>query len=70
MLMKTQFDSDRDVTRQLVSGKTLTTVAVEQSAANASRWIESTSHARRLRRQRRMERAEHRSNSGWSVRTW
>lgn len=70
MLMKTQFDSDRDVTRQLVSGETLTTVAVEQSAANASRWIESTSHARRLRRQRRMERAEHRSSSGWSVRTW
>lgn len=70
MLMKTQFDSDRDVTRQLVSGETLTTVAVEQSAANASRWIESTSHARRLRRQRRMERAEHRNSSGWSVRTW
>jgi hypothetical protein len=54
----------------LVSGETLTTVAMEQSAANASRWIESTSHARRLRRQRRMERAEHRGNSGWSVRTW
>jgi hypothetical protein len=70
MLIKTQFDTDRDVTRQLASGETLTTVAVEQSAANAGRWIESTSHARRLRRQRRMERAERRSISGWSVRTW
>jgi hypothetical protein len=70
MLMKTQFNTDRDVTRQLVPGETLTTVPVEQSAANASRWIESTSHARRLRRQRRMERAEHRSINGWSVRAW
>jgi hypothetical protein len=70
MLMKTQFDTDRDVTRQLVPGETLTTVPVEQSAANAGRWIESTSHARRMRRQRRTARAERRSTNGWSVRVW
>ena len=70
MLMKTLLYTDRDVTRQLVPADTLTTLPVNHSAANASRWIESTSHARRMRRQRRLERAESRGIGGWSVRTW
>jgi hypothetical protein len=70
MLMKSLFDTYRDVTRQLMSGETVTTVPVNHGAANASRWIESTSHSRRLRRQRRLERAERRTFGGWSLRTW
>lgn len=70
MLMKTLFDTDRDVTRQLVPADTMTTLPVNHNAANASRWIESTSQARRMRRQRRLERAESRGIGGWAVRTW
>jgi hypothetical protein len=70
MLMKTLLDTYRDVTRQLVRSEPVTTVPVTHSAANASRWIESTSQARRMRRQRRLERAESRIIGGWSVRTW
>jgi hypothetical protein len=70
MLMKALFDTYRDVTRQLMPGEAVTTVPVERSAANASRWIESASHTRRMRRQRRLERAQRHTIDGWSVRTW
>jgi hypothetical protein len=70
MFMKKLLDSYRDVTRQLVPADSMTTLPVEHSAANASRWIESTSLARRARRQRRLDRAQYRPSSGWSVRTW
>ena len=69
MLIKTQLDNNRDVTRQLVPGETVTTVPVERTAANASRWTDSTSQSRRLRRQRRMARALYRMIGAWSVRT-
>lgn len=70
MLMKKLFDTYRDVTRQLVRSEPVTTVPMTHNAANASRWIESTSLARRMRRQRRLDRAQYRPISGWSVRTW
>jgi hypothetical protein len=68
--MKKLLDSYRDVTRQLVPADSMTTLSVAHEAANAGRWIESTSLARRMRRQRRLERAQYRPISGWSVRTW
>lgn len=43
---------------------------LQQDAANASRWAVRGAFARRMRRQRRMERAARRPNSGWSVRAW
>ena len=70
MLMKTLIDTYRDVTRQTLPGQGVTTVPVNRSAANASRWINEETKGRRLRRQRRMERAEGHRISGWSVRTW
>jgi len=74
MLMKTLLDTYRDVTRQLVPGEQVTTVPVEHPAANASRWtgrrINPEAQGRRLRRQRRMERAGYRPINGWTVRTW
>jgi hypothetical protein len=68
--MKKLSGSDRDGTRRLLPGDGVTTVPVAHDAANAGRWIESTSLARRMRRQRRLDRAQHRPISGWSVRTW
>mgnify|MGYP003409943431 FL=1 len=70
MLMKKLSGSDRDGTRRLLPSETVTTVSVAQDAANAGRWIESSSLARRMRRQRRLDRAQYRPSSGWSVRTW
>lgn len=70
MLMQTLLDTYRDVTRQLVPGREVTTIEVPHKAANASRWIEGEGQARRLRRQRRMERQGNRPINGWSVRTW
>ena len=70
MLMKTLMDTYRDVTRQTSPGQAVTTVPVDRTAANASRWINEETKGRRLRRQRRMERTESHRINGWSVRTW
>jgi hypothetical protein len=70
MLMKTLMDTYRDMTRQVTPGQAVTTVPVSRPAANASRWINEETKGRRLRRQRRMERADSHRISGWSVRTW
>ena len=61
---------NQDVTRQTVPGQDVTTVPVSRPAANASRWINEDTKGRRLRRQRRMERAGNHRVSGWTVRTW
>jgi len=68
--MQTILEAYRDVTRQLVPKEPVHTVPVRHSAANASHWTETGSHARRMRRQRRIERAMHRPATGWVVRTW
>ena len=69
MFMKKPLETERDATRRLVPGETVTTVPVERTAANANRWIDTMALARRLRRQRRMARALRRMIGGWSVRT-
>jgi hypothetical protein len=74
MLMKTLLETYRDVTRQLLPGQEVTTVPVQQAAANSGQWtshrLDPKARGRRLRRQRRMERLGNRPASGWTVRTW
>jgi hypothetical protein len=70
MLIKMSSEANRDVVRQLAPGQAVTALPVNQAAANASRWINENTQGRRLRRQRRMERAQQQRISGWSVRTW
>ena len=69
MFMKILRETERDATRRLVPGETVTTVPVERTAANANRWIDNSAQAHRLRRQRRMARALRRMFGAWSVRT-
>ena len=70
MLIKLSSDTNRDVVRQLAPRQAVSALPVNQAAANASRWINEDTQGRRLRRQRRMERAQRLHISGWSVRTW
>ena len=69
MFMKILRETERDATRHLVPGETVTTVPVERTAANANRWIDTSAQVHRLRRQRRVARALRRMIGGWSVRT-
>ena len=62
--------SYRDLIRHVDPVQPIVTLADIQPAANASNYIQSEMQARRLRRQRRLQRAGHRSSAGWSVRTW
>ena len=70
MLMKTLLDTYRDVTRSFTPGQSVTTIEEALPAANANRWSRERTQARRLRRQRRMDRTVRHSINGWSVRTW
>jgi len=70
MLMKVLLDSYREVTRQIVPGKHVTTVDEPRGAANASRWINEEPRGRRQRRVRRMQRTGSHRVGGWSLRTW
>lgn len=70
MLTKIPFNSQHDLATQRASGEALTTVAVDGAAANAGSWIKEGMQARRLRRQRRMQRSTSLRVNGWSVRTW
>mgnify|MGYP001813294811 CR=1 FL=1 len=70
MLMKTLFETYREVTRQILPGQGVTTVEVQRDAANASRWINEETKGRRQRRTRRMHRTDSHRVGGWSVRTW
>jgi hypothetical protein len=70
MLIKLSSDTNQSVVRQLAPDQAVSSLPVEQSAANASRWLNENKQGRRLRRQRRIERTQRQSFSGWSVRTW
>ena len=70
MLMKTLLETYREVTRQIVPGRGVTTVEVQRGAANASRWINEENEGRRQRRVRRMNRTASHRVGGWSLRTW
>ena len=70
MLIKLSSDTNRSVVRHLAPGQAVSALPVEQTAANASRWINEDTQGRRLRRQRRMERTQGLRVNGWSLRTW
>jgi hypothetical protein len=70
MLIDTIKKSYRGMTRHTDPVQPIVTVPDIRPAANASNFSESDTHARRLRRQRRLERAVPRGNLGWSVRSW
>ena len=63
----------RDVYRVLINPvvvpESLREIPIHQSAANAHRYPD-TSHNRRQRRQRRLNRAASNRIHGWTVRTW
>lgn len=69
MLMEKTRENSPDQAVQTVPAETVT-LPTDASAANASRWAVSGAFARRLRRQRRMQRAARRPTTGWSVRAW
>ena len=69
MLIKTQMGS-HDAIAQMATGDAVTHVTADRVAANASLWMNREANGRRLRRQRRMERAVSQRINGWSVRTW
>ncbi len=69
MLIKIQMGS-HDAIPQMATGDAVTHVPADRVAANASRWMNREANGRRLRRQRRMERATSQRINGWSVRTW
>lgn len=69
MLIKIQMGS-HDAIPKMATGDTVTHVPADHVAANASRWTNRGAKGRRLRRQRRMERATTQRFNGWSVRTW
>lgn len=70
MLIDTIKKSYRDLIRHTDPVQSIVTVPDIRPAANASKYSESETQARRLRRQRRQERAIRHGNVGWSVRTW
>lgn len=70
MLMQKLLQTYRDLTRQLAPAESVTTVSVERPAANANRWVDTTSRQRRQRRLRRSARVKPLSVNGWSVKTW
>ena len=70
MLMNTIKKSYRDLIGQTDPIQPIVTVPETQPAANASNFSQAEIQARRLRRQRRMERSSLSSNSGWKVRAW
>lgn len=70
MLMDRIKKSYRDLIRHTDPAQPIVTVPDTRPAANASNFSESETKARRLRRQRRHERAIRHGNLGWSVRAW
>ena len=70
MLMNTIKKSYRDLIGQTDPIQPIVTVPGTRPAANASNFSQAEIQARRLRRQRRMERSSLSSNSGWKVRAW
>lgn len=53
-----------------VTGSVDATLLTARAAANTPVFERDEVQARRLRRQLRLARAEHRSPGGWAVRTW
>ena len=70
MLMNSVRKIYRELTGTMEQVQPVVTVAANQPAANAKRYGNGEAQQRRLRRQRRLERTEHRGNHGWTVSSW
>jgi len=70
MLIDTIRDVYRELTGRITPVEPLVMVPMHRPAANAGNFTKSNMQARRLRRQRRLERFERRRINGWTVRTW
>jgi len=70
MLMKKLRDTYREITGYIEPVAAVTMVPSLRPAANADNIAESDMQARRLRRQRRMQRVAMRDVSGWKVTSW
>ena len=70
MLIERIRDAYRDMRGSIEKAETITTVPARRPAANAANFDRSGMQARRLRRQRRLDRSEYRRVSGWAVKTW
>ena len=70
MLINSIKKTYRELTGQFELAGPVVAIPDTLPAANASRLSNTEIQARRLRRQRRMERASKRGFIGWTVRTW
>jgi hypothetical protein len=70
MLMNRLRETYRGITGYIEPAAAITMVPVHRPAANADNIAKTDMHARRGRRQRRMERIALRNISGWMVRSW
>ncbi|MBT8064225.1 MAG: hypothetical protein HKP03_06730 [Xanthomonadales bacterium] len=70
MLIDNIMKSYRDFTGRVELAQPVVTVPAILPAANAGSLAKAEMQARRLRRQRRMERTGGRGFTGWTVRTW
>ena len=60
----------REVTGKMERVQPVVRMPENGPAANARRYGDGEMQNRRLRRQRRLQRTEHRANHGWNVSTW
>ena len=60
----------REMTGKMDRVPPVVRIPEHRPAANAKRFGDGEKRERRLRRQRRLNRTEHRANHGWVVRTW
>ncbi len=70
MLIERIKEAYSDLTSYFEPVEPITTVPAQRPAANTSTFSNTEMQARRHRRQRRMDRAESRNLSGWTVRAW
>jgi hypothetical protein len=70
MLINTIKKSYRELIRHTDQVQPIVTVPEIRPAANSDNFTQSEMQARRLRRQRRLERTGQHGHIGWRVRTW
>lgn len=70
MLIEKIRDAYRELTGDIDRANPIVAVPARRPAANASSFDQSRKQARRLRRQRRLDRSTSHRIGGWAVRTW
>ena len=70
MLMNSVRKIYREMTGKIERAQPVVRIPENRPAANAGRYGSGEMQTRRMRRQRRLERTQHRANHGWAIRTW